>query len=165
MCNGYVKGVSNLKRVAISFEQGAKRRWWIKSKNENDGEAKSTKRSEDLLKSNMKGSHICNECNDGRDNGREFLREGRSSHSQNTRPSEYKKWRALESSHTNSQQQTYYIKWTSNINIHTQWWRMLCTYTHVLIFLFFSFIFIFLVIHLFFIYLFFTYIQRHTPWT
>ena len=36
----------------------------------------------DQLKSNMKWSHINNECNDGKDNDSEPLGEGHSSHSQ-----------------------------------------------------------------------------------
>ena len=58
--------------------------------NEDDGEANNMKRSNDPLKPNMKWSHINNERNDGRDNDQEFLREGHSSHSQNTRKNEYK---------------------------------------------------------------------------
>ena len=58
--------------------------------------------SDDPLKSNMKGSYINNEHNDGMDNDPELLREGHSSHSQNMRKNEYKEGRVSESSHTNS---------------------------------------------------------------
>ena len=57
--------------------------------NQKQNEAKNTKRSDEPLKSNMKWSHISNECNDGRDNDPEYLR-GHSSHFQNTWQSEYK---------------------------------------------------------------------------
>ena len=66
-------------------EQGVKQEWWIKSKNENDGEANNTKRSNDQLKSNMEWSYINNECNDGKDNDPKLLREGYSSYSHNIR--------------------------------------------------------------------------------
>ena len=66
--------------------------------------------SDDPLKSSMKGGHINNEHNDGKDNDPKLLREGHSSHSQNIRQGEYKEWRASESSHTNSHQQAYSIK-------------------------------------------------------
>ena len=61
--------------VVVRKWQGVKWNGWIKSKNENDGEAKNTKRSDDPLKSNMKWSHIVNECNDGNDNDTKILRE------------------------------------------------------------------------------------------
>ena len=101
----------------------------------------------------MEWSHINNECNDRRDNNLEPLREGHSSLSLTkdvTKLIQRKK--ISKSSHMNSHQQTCSIKWLSNINIHDQWWRILCTYTHMLIFLFFSFLFLF----------FFTYIYKCT---
>ena len=99
MCNDDVKGVSNSKQVVVRYEQGVKQKWWIKSKNENDGEANSTKRSDDPLKTNMKWSHIWNECNDGRDNDSKLLKEGHSSHSQNTGQSEYKEKKGSQKAH------------------------------------------------------------------
>ena len=99
-----------------------------------------TKKSGDQLKSNMEWSHINNEHNDGNDNDPESLREDHSSHSLTKDvTSEHKEKRISESTHMNSHQQTYSIKWPSNIYIHAQWWRILCKYTHVLIFLIFSF--------------------------
>ena len=73
--------------------------------NQKQNEAKNTKRSDEPLKSNMKWSHINDECNDGMDNDLEPLREGHSSRSQNIQQNEYKEWRVSESSHTNSRQQ------------------------------------------------------------
>ena len=63
--------------------------------------------------------------------------------------SEYKEKHISESSHTNSHQQTYSIKWPSAINIHTQRWKILCTYTHMLIFLFISFFCSFFFLHIY----------------
>ena len=45
--------------------------------------------SDDLLKSNMKGSHVNNEHNDGMDNDPKLLRERHSSRSQNIQQNEY----------------------------------------------------------------------------
>ena len=125
---------------------------WIKSKNENDGEAKNKKRSDDPLKSNMKWSHIVNECIDGNDNDPESLREGHSSHSQRNMTKWIKRNKDPRKLTYELSITTYLIKWPSNINIYTQWWRILRTYTHVLIFLFFSLFSSFFLVFFFYIY-------------
>ena len=102
MCNDDAKEVPNLEWVVVRKEQMVKWRWWIESKSEDNGEMQNMKSSDDPLKSNMKGSHINNERNDGKANDPELLRESHSSHSQNIRQNEYIKWRVSGSSHTNS---------------------------------------------------------------
>ena len=60
-----------------------KQRGWIKSNDEDDSETMNIQRkNDDQLKSNMKWSHINNECNDGKENDPKPLGEGHSSHSQ-----------------------------------------------------------------------------------
>ena len=122
--------------VAMRNEWEVKWKWWIRSENKDDDEAQNTRISDDPLKSNMQGSHVNNECNDGMDDDPELLRESHSSHSQDIRQNEYKAWGILGSSHTNSRQQTCSIKWPSNSHTYS----VIDNNTHVLLFLFpFSF--------------------------
>ena len=118
-------------------------KWWIKSNSEDDGETMNIWRGMMINSNqNMKWSYINTKCNDGRDNDPDPLRKGHSSHSLTK---DMMKWiqrkKILKSSHTTSHQQTCLLKWPLDINIHAQLWRILCTYTHVLIFLFFSYFF------------------------
>ena len=148
------------KRVVVRKWQGVRWGWWIKSKNEDDGEAKNTKRNDDPLKSNMRWSHINNECNDGKDNDTKLLRESHSSHSQNT-------WNL---NTNNERSRKAHIR--ALINKHTQWSNPQTSiympndgeyyaHTHVLIFLFFSFSFFSFVLHFHFFF-FYIYTNAYT---
>ena len=91
------------------------------------------------IKSNMKWSHINNECNDGRDNELEPIGEDHSSHSKKHMTKWIQRRECLGKLIYEPLPTNILDKVTLGYQYTCQWGRILCTYTHVLIFLFFSF--------------------------
>ena len=130
--------------------------------NEDDGEAKHIKRSEDPLKFNMKWSHINNECNDGKDNDLKPLGKGHSSHFLTKYVT---KW--IQRSE-DPKKLTYELSTTNILDKVTLWYLYTCSMIentiHIHTYAYFSFLFIFsiFIFHFSFFFFFYIYTNVHT---